>query len=265
MGRSAKKSAFTLIELLVVVAIIALLIAILLPSLGKARQKARTTKCLSNTKNLGMSVQLYVADWQRMLPFTGATTDSWTQVLRKGGGYGALDALRLCPEALESVTQNAAVQPWWGAARFAWGNSVETGPDPVTNKPLIASYGLNGHLYSVGPNSQIATIGGSAAHSYTLPLTRSDTNVPVFADCDWRHVLPFPTDGIGAGNLQNPDSEAVSGPQPMSHLLLNRHNQAINISYMDGHAVTVPLRNLWGLYWSRDWVPKAAPTPFPTK
>jgi prepilin-type N-terminal cleavage/methylation domain-containing protein len=60
---------FTLIELLVVVAIIALLISILLPSLGRARSQVRTTLCLSRIGQLGKAFLMYSADFEDGLPF----------------------------------------------------------------------------------------------------------------------------------------------------------------------------------------------------
>jgi len=67
-SRTETSQAFTLVELLVVLAIIALLAALLLPVLGRAKESARATACLSNLHQVGVALQIYVSENNNKLP-----------------------------------------------------------------------------------------------------------------------------------------------------------------------------------------------------
>lgn len=80
-GASPKQNAFTLIELLVVIAIIALLAALLFPVFATARGKAREITCVSNLRQLGLSVSMYAEDCDGLYPFAVDPADKYTPVI----------------------------------------------------------------------------------------------------------------------------------------------------------------------------------------
>jgi prepilin-type N-terminal cleavage/methylation domain-containing protein len=126
LARARGRYAFTLIELLVVIAIIALLIGILLPSLGSARESARVAKCLSNARGTGLSMTLYATDWKSWYPIMPMTATGRNEFSRQGGSLGSEQEARGGVAALFSL--------------FQVGNGTNFGFRGLTPNPDDAAY-----------------------------------------------------------------------------------------------------------------------------
>ena len=108
---SRRRGAFTLIELLVVVSIIALLIAMLLPSLSKAKDQARSIKCLVNLRNIGIAVLVYAQDNNNYLPRASMTASMKP--------YSRASSAVNQRSRSESASMRSTLWPVWKAMRSA--------------------------------------------------------------------------------------------------------------------------------------------------
>jgi prepilin-type N-terminal cleavage/methylation domain-containing protein len=118
---------FTLIELLVVIAIIAILAAMLLPVLAKAKAKAQTMACLSNQRQWGLALQIYATDSGDLMPRDGtdAAGASYSDYSGNGGN----------PTGTPTQNSGTPLDP------YAWFNVL---PPAVADRPLSYYYGQPG-------------------------------------------------------------------------------------------------------------------------
>jgi prepilin-type N-terminal cleavage/methylation domain-containing protein len=145
------RSAFTLIELLVVIAIIAILAAMLLPAVAKAKMQGKRVRCISNQKQLAVTWMLYVSDFNDYVPANGnydpPTTQVklWVQGAFWNAGVGKTDTYIVNPQYAQfaNYLKNAKV--------YNCPLDVATVSIGGVSYPKLRSYSLNAYLGWIGP------------------------------------------------------------------------------------------------------------------
>ncbi len=129
-----QKRNFTLIELLVVIAIIAILAAMLLPALNKAREKGKTTTCANNLKGIGTACMLYSNDYYDYYPMNNDATTRNLQFLARYAGYNT--KMFECPN-LASTEGFRPVYPEFKnkIVNLSYAENIQVGGKPASVDP----------------------------------------------------------------------------------------------------------------------------------
>ena len=227
---------FTLIELLVVIAIIAILAGMLLPALAKAKEKARTTKCFNNLRQMGIGVQLYSMD-----------QDDWVPGDTYGGGY--FFANLLAPYVDKEIDPKQFQEGnvlYEAYKRIPVFQCPSIKKKPNQREEFALHYTINSidfnlyrseKRYDAAPYQKITSIPGYSQVAYLIEINDDG---------------PLDTRGFGTWNVWSPDhtpwnnrNRKNASPR-MIHADDQRHAGVTALAFLDGHTETRRLGSFQG-------------------
>lgn len=220
---SRLRTGLTPIELLIVITILAILAALLFPVFARAREKARQTSCLSNLKQLGLAIQMYVTDSDEAYPMMSSPPNfsprlRWADYVLP---YVKHPHVFACP-SVPAMVKNKS---------FAYDTNIKYG-----------GYGYNyqylGNSRRVPPDLPFTASDASiTAPSETVALAETN-GVPGTNPIDGTYTVdpPLPS-SRGSGNVSGYYGTTRSTPA-------ERHNSQVNVASCDGHAKALRLSKL---------------------
>ena len=243
------RKGFTLIELLVVIAIIAMLLAILMPALGKVKEKAKEVVCRSNLRQWGQIFHLYTADNDGyfMMNRFGEDTNgdgvqesgegTWIIPLDPYYSGGASEKLCICPSTNRTEDEGEN-EP----GKMVWDTNI-------AGKEYRNTYAINNWIYRRQSPSQ---------ESWQRIDQKGQAIIPMFLE-GWRWGGGMTT----RSDVPPPDKDRKYNTGP-GRFCIDRHNLAINVCFMDGHIEQVGLKGLWDMKWHKQYDMTAALPEWPT-
>ncbi len=241
----SREKAFTLIELLVVISLVALLMAVLLPTLQRVRRQAAAARCHSNLRQWGILFGARAIGDEGEQLFRADPAMGWTYPLRLlERDYGSeIRDLLLCPVATRVLMLGPLAERGSsdGGTFTAWATPVPLGPNEKDKtETFVGSYGFNFYTGLVG------SCGEYGNEHWTTPDVRGAASVPFFSDCAHESSW-FPS-------ARTPPPAYEGCPDAVSSCVcMNRHNGGINVLFMDWSVRKVGLKELWTLKWNREF------------
>ena len=264
---------FTLIELLVVIAIIALLLAILGPSLGAAQDKVEEVVCRSNMKQWAMVYALYANN----------NNDSFPQsiVSPQSPGVNAEDAyflgallpyyedlnLRDCPSTRSRnlAPGNPDSYQNMGGTFIKWGPFLAS---PNGNRwwdsYAEGSYGFNDWVADPPPGHDTYW-GIPSDQAVRTTYAEGAYMIPMIYDAVWIDTAPKMSDYAPSNEENETDTyTATWNNNSMKWFCIDRHGGGINSAFVDGDVRHVGIKELWLLKWHMKWVKTEPPNAWPS-